>query len=89
MSGSQNIYLRKSEHILFIHSPWFFSRRNYTNDLGGVIRNSSGHVVRAEVAWVQIVLQLPEEAELVDPGGIGLEFEVCHILQQYNVRVKK
>jgi len=58
-------------------SPWFFSPRNYTEDLGGITRNSSGHVVSAEVAWVQIILEIPEDAELVAPGGIGLEFEVA------------
>ena len=33
-------------------SPWYGYDNNYTNILGGVERNSSGHVVSARVAQV-------------------------------------
>ena len=59
------------------HSPWFFSPRNYSEDLGGVVRNSTGHIVAASTVWVQYLLQVPEDAVNVAPGGIGFEMEVA------------
>ena len=58
-------------------SPWFFSKRNYLDDLSGLTRNASGHVVAAQTVWVQILLEVPEDAKNVAPGGIGFEFEVA------------
>jgi hypothetical protein len=78
--------LRIFDYFLrLVPSPWFFSPRNYSSDLGGVTHNSTGHIVSAEVAWVQIVIQIPEDAELVAPGGIGLEFEVSFIKVVFNI----
>ena len=39
-------------------SPWFFSGRNYVDDLSGITRNSTGHVVAAETVWVQMLLEV-------------------------------
>ena len=39
-------------------SPWFFSKRNYLDDLSGVTRNSSGHVVGAQTMWIQLLLEV-------------------------------
>lgn len=58
-------------------SPWFFSKRNYSDDLGGIFRNSSGHIIGAKTTWVQYLLEVPEDAVNVAPGGIGFEFEVA------------
>jgi len=58
-------------------SPWFFSKRNYSDDLGGITRNSTGHIIGAKTTWVQFLLEVPEDAENVAPGGIGFEFEVA------------
>ena len=58
-------------------SPWFFSERNYLDDLSGVTRNATGHVVAAKTVWVQMLLEVPENAVNVAPGGIGFEFEVA------------
>ena len=41
-----------------IGSPWFYSHRNYVDDLGGVTRNSTGHVVAATTVWVQMLLEV-------------------------------
>ena len=57
-------------------SPWFFSKRNYSDDLGGIFRNSTGHIIGAKTTWVQYLLEVPEDAANVAPGGIGFEFEV-------------
>lgn len=58
-------------------SPWFFSKRNYLDDLSGLTRNSSGHVVGAETMWIQLLLEVPEDAAHVNSGGIGFEFGVA------------
>jgi len=58
-------------------SPWFWSPKNYTDDLGGIERNATGHVVGAKAIWVQILVEVPEDAVKVDAGGIGFEFEVA------------
>ena len=39
-------------------SPWFFSKRNYLDDLSGVTRNSSGQVVGAQTMWIQLLLEV-------------------------------
>lgn len=39
-------------------SPWFFSKRNYLDDLSGLTRNSSGHVVGAKTMWIQLLLEV-------------------------------
>jgi len=58
-------------------SPWFFSKRNYLDDLSGLTRNSSGHVIGAQTMWTQMLLEVPEDAVHVKSGGIGFEFEVA------------
>jgi len=58
-------------------SPWFFSKRNYSDDLGGIFRNSTGHIIGAKTTWVQYLLEVPEDAVNVAPGGIGFEFEIA------------
>jgi len=58
-------------------SPWFFSPRNYSDDMGGILRNATGHVVGAKTVWVQYLLEVPEDAVNVAPGGIGFEFEIA------------
>ena len=40
------------------HSPWFWSPKNYTDDLGGIERNATGHVVGAKAIWVQILVEV-------------------------------
>ena len=39
-------------------SPWFFSKRNYLDDLSGLTRNSSGHVIGAQTMWTQMLLEV-------------------------------
>ena len=46
-------------------SPWFWSPKNYTEDLGGIERNATGHVVGAKAIWVQI---------LVEVGNVNINF---------------
>ena len=40
------------------HSPWYWSPKNYTDDLGGIERNATGHVVGAKAIWVQILVEV-------------------------------
>ena len=39
-------------------SPWFWSPKNYTDDIGGIERNATGHVVGAKAIWVQILVEV-------------------------------
>lgn len=58
-------------------SPWFWSPHNYSVDLGGMWRNSSGHIVGAKAVWVQLLVNVPADSVKVDAGGLGFEFEVA------------
>ena len=44
--------------LMLFHSPWFWSPKNYTDDLGGIERNATGHVVGAKAIWVQILVEV-------------------------------
>jgi len=58
-------------------SPWFWSAHNYSVDLGGMWRNSSGHIIGAKAVWVQLLVNVPTDSIKVDAGGLGFEFEVA------------
>ena len=58
-------------------SPWFGYDTNYTRLLGGVERNSSGHIVSARVAQMFWRLEIPDNAEIDDSQGSGLELQLA------------
>ena len=58
-------------------SPWYGYNHDYTSILGGVTRNASGHVVGARVAQVFWRLEIPDNAEVVDSQGSGLELQLA------------
>jgi hypothetical protein len=85
---------------LLSRSPWFGYDRNFTKLLGGIRRNSTGHIVAAETSqmlWSIKVgytrpprhrlpcfggldvycLQVPDDVEVVDSQGSGLELELA------------
>ena len=62
---------------LLTKSPWFGYEADYEKFLGGIERNSSGHIVSAQTANMIWKLKLPEDIELVDNQGSGLELELA------------
>ena len=62
---------------LLSKSPWFGFDIDYSNFLGGIKRNSSGHIISAETTQMVWKLQLPENLELVDSQGSGLELDLA------------
>ena len=62
---------------LLIRSPWFGYDRDFSDLLGGVEKNSSGHVVAATTSQMFYSLQVPDDVEIVDSQGSGLELELA------------
>jgi len=58
-------------------SPWYGYGANYSGNLGGIKYNSSGHIVGASTTQMVWVLEVPEEADVVDSQGSGLELELA------------
>ena len=50
---------------------------DYSKFLGGIERNASGHIISAKTAHMIWKLKLPEDIELVDNQGSGLELELA------------
>jgi len=62
---------------LLTKSPWFGFDVDYSKFLGGIQRNSSGHIISAETAQMVWKLQLPDDLQLVDNQGSGLELDLA------------
>merc|ERR1712038_1047689 len=58
-------------------SPWFGYDTDYSKFLGGIERNASGHIISAKTTHMVWKLKLPEDIELVDNQGSGLELELA------------
>ena len=58
-------------------SPWYGYGTNYSKLLGGLTRNSSGHVISATVAQMFWRIEIPDGAEIVDSQGSGLELQLA------------
>jgi len=58
-------------------SPWYGYGTNYSKLLGGIIRNSTGHVISATVAQMFWRIEIPDDAEIVDSQGSGLELQLA------------
>ena len=56
-------------------SPWYGYDTDYSALLGGVERDTAGRIVAARVAQLVWTLRLPDEFEIVDSQGGGLELE--------------
>ena len=57
-------------------SPWFGHQADFSQLLGGIKRNSSGHIVSAEAAIMVWSIRVPEDAEIVESQGSGVELEL-------------
>ena len=58
-------------------SPWFGYSFNYSSILGGVVRNETGHIVSATTAKFIWVLHVPDDVDIVESQGTGLELELA------------
>ena len=60
---------------LLARSPWYGYDVDYSSLLGGITRNSSGHIVGAKTAQMVWVVEVPEEGRVVSAqSGVELEF---------------
>ena len=57
-------------------SPWFGHAINYTRLLGGVRRNSSGHIVSASTGLMLWSITVPDNTTVVESQGSGVELEL-------------
>ena len=57
-------------------SPWFGHTMNYTQLLGGVSRNSSGHIVSASTGLLLWSIRVPDNTSVVESQGSGVELEL-------------
>jgi len=62
---------------LLAKSPWFGYDRDFSSLLGGIVRNSSGHIISAETAQMIWSIRVPDNVEVVDNQGSGLELELA------------
>ena len=58
-------------------SPWFGYDVDYKKFLGGIERNASGHIISAKTTQMVWKLKLPEDFEIVDNQGSGLELDLA------------
>ena len=60
---------------LLARSPWYGYDVDYASLLGGITRNSSGHIVGAKTAQMVWVVEVPEEGRVISAhSGVELEF---------------
>ena len=62
---------------LLAKSPWFGYDRDFSSLLGGIVRNSTGHIVSAKTAQMIWSIRVPDDVEIVDNQGSGLELELA------------
>jgi len=62
---------------LLARSPWYGYDADYANLLGGITRNSSGHIVGAKSMRMVLVLRVPEEGRIVGAQGSGVELGIA------------
>ena len=58
---------------LLVKSPWYGYSSEYQHLLGGVERNSTGHIVSAKTAYMIWTLQVPEGVDLVSKTGLEID----------------
>ena len=58
-------------------SPWTAYPTDFSSQLGGIVRNSTGHVVSATAAQMYWNVAVPDTASLVRHQGSGVELELA------------
>ena len=62
---------------VLMRSPWFGYDADYSKLLGGIRRNSSGHIISAESATMIWTVKVPDDVEIVQNQGSGVEVELA------------
>ena len=57
-------------------SPWFSHSFNFSSMLGGLTRNSSGHIISATSALMFWQISVPDNATIIESQGSGVELEL-------------
>ena len=58
-------------------SPWYGYDRDFGSLLGGIQRNSSGHIVAAKASQMIWSIRVPDDIDIVDSQGSGLELDLA------------
>ena len=58
-------------------SPWYGYDADYSNLLGGIERNSSGHIVGAKSAQMVWVVEVPDDGRVISSQGSGVALEIA------------
>ena len=77
-----NIKTTNTEEILqavndLERSPWYGYDRDFSSLLGGMMRNSSGHIISAKTALMVWSVTVPDDAEIDTNQGSGVELELA------------
>jgi len=62
---------------LLVRSPWYGYDVDYSNLLGGIMRNSSGHIVGAKSAQMVWVVEVPDDGRVISSQGSGVALEIA------------
>ena len=60
-----------------MRSPWYGYDADYSSLLGGIQRNSSGHIVGAKSAQMVWVVEVPDDGRVVSSQGSGVALEIA------------
>jgi len=60
---------------LLARSPWYGYDMDYSRLLGGIVRNSTGHIIGARTAQMIWIVEVPDEGRVMSAhSGVELEF---------------
>ena len=62
---------------LLVRSPWYGYDADYSSLLGGIQRNSSGHIVSAKSAQMVWVVEVPDDGRVISSQGSGVALEIA------------
>ena len=58
-------------------NPWTSYGQDFSSMLGGIQRNSTGHIIGASATTMFMSISIPDNAELVNNQGSGVELELA------------
>ena len=62
---------------LLVKSPWYGYDVDYSNLLGGIERNSTGHIVGAKSVQMIWVVEVPDDGRVISSQGSGVALEIA------------
>jgi len=57
-------------------SPWFGHKTDFSQLLGGILRNGSGYIIGAKAVRMVWSVRIPDDAVIVESQGSGVELEL-------------